>query len=534
MLKRCIKFYVPVIVGGFLIILLSTFLLRFTNKTVLNGVTLTEYPKNILFQHFYNGNFQNSFEEWLRDNFFGQPFIVKCHNQIEYGIFKDGIGDWIQGREGYLYSREQTFSYTGGEGADKTTDEQYENYVESVYQLQESLQKKGKNFFVLISPTKAEVYPEYLPWNERILLNHYKDSQGSKQKLISLFEKYGVNYYDTTNDLISMRKNVKYDVFSKTGHHWTLTATANEMNSVFQNMSYKTPGIEYPMLSVTGITDEVYNTDKDILYLQNTIFPVYSDKYNKPVVEYSNTSKDKVYLFGTSFGWEVMDSLYQNGVKKAFDTVIYQQYFTHSTRYNEDGIVQNLYTQENAPADLGIMEGIKDSNLIIMEQPGIFGVTDTHQKFVDYVNENIDNMYYSLGLDVATATADIAAVEFDGFWPVESWGRWAQEKEASVIFDGNSLQNCESEMALYLNAVSYGQEQEIQVFLNDEWIGTYIMGLSWNDYMIPLPQEKLLPNRNKIMFQMSKDLISPESIGEDGGNRKLGLGFQSIYIDRAD
>lgn len=108
------KVIAPIGILGFLVFLLLTFCIRFENKTVLNGVILTEYPSKVTLASVTHGEFQKNFGKWMTDNFYGHTVVVKCHNQMEYSIFHDGIGDWLVGRDGYLYSKSQTQMYTGG------------------------------------------------------------------------------------------------------------------------------------------------------------------------------------------------------------------------------------------------------------------------------------------------------------------------------------------------------------------------------------------------------------------------------------
>lgn len=530
-MKKYVQYVIPIISFCFLGCLLVMFIFRMADRGELIGVASVEYPSEISIRTLNNGKFQEDFGKWMSDNFFGHTKIVKIHNQIEYGLFGDGSGDWIQGKDRYLYSKEQTFGYTGGARSNTTNAEEYEAYAQSIYTLQENLKKQGKEFFYLVNPTKAQIYPEKLPWYEKIIAGHYaEDADSAERCLIRAFEKYGVNYYDTTEDLIKMRSSVDYDVFASTGHHWTFTAAANELNKLFDSMSFRTPSILYPKINIE-VSDEFYNTDKDILYLQNVVYPVSSRRYTLPVIEYSNVSNNAVYLFGTSYGWEIADSLYRSAGRYAFRNLTYQQYFTHLTRYNKDGIDQTLYTQDNQPSDLKIMQGIRDSDLVIMEQPGVLQVPETHKKFVDYVNSYIDKMSYKLGQNVMNVTADMAAVELRNFWGAEDWGQWSSDKECSLILHGEVLKMAANPLYLQLTASSYGQNQDVEVFLNNHSIATLSITPENRNYFVQLSADYIQDNENEISFVSNNALVSPLNLNQSDDNRKLGLGISSLYID---
>ena len=318
----------PVFFTVFLTVLYLCFILRLNNTTGLNGVGLVAFPSDTSIKRMINGSFQTEFEKWLSDNFYGHTFIVKCHNQIEYGVFCDCAGDWIQGKNGYIYSRGQSYLYVAGERANGTSWNDYLAYARSVAEMQKLLAKQGKDFVYLITPIKAEIYPDYLPWYMQLLYQHYADSRNSTHNmLVRALKECGVNYYDVTDDLKTMRKQKQFDIFSKTGHHWTLTAAATEMETILNKFDEMSKYTLYPTVNVTGVNNNLFGTDQDILNLQNVIIPKYAERYNSPDLDIKPT-KDSAYIFGTSFGWEISNSLYKDSENRAFNQLIFEEYFT--------------------------------------------------------------------------------------------------------------------------------------------------------------------------------------------------------------
>ncbi len=528
-MNKIINSIIPVVFLSFMLFLLITFTFRFTNKTNLIGVTLAIYPKDVTFKNFVDGSFQKSFEKWLSDNFYGHNSIVKLHNQIEYSIFHDGLGDWIQGSDGYLYSKSQTYSYIGGEVVNQKTLNEYDDYAKKVYQLQTNLTNNGKDFLYLINPIKAELYPEKLPWYEKIVMDKYASKGNTiKKALIESFQKYGINYYDTTDDLKLMKKSASFDIFSKTGHHWTLTAVASEMNQLFDNIASKTPFISYPSVDVVEITDNLFGTDKDALNLLNVIWPNLSDNYTSPQIKYNNTSNNSVYIFGTSYGWEITGSLYQNQSNKAFNNLVYQEYFTNLVTYDENGSNRTSYTVNNVPADLKVMNTVKSSDLVIMEQQG--NILETHEKFLNYVNENINFMEYQNGDNAITYKQDAIGVSFENFFDLENWGRWTEGQNALVHFYGDDLFNNKSNAILAMNVSSFAQNQTVKIIINGVEIAEIYVTQEKQDYSIEIPSENLSAHENIIEFKLSNKVTSPKILGQSEDARMLGLGFVKLSI----
>ena len=392
--SKILNYIVPTVSVAFLLFLMVTSALRLSNSSALNGVTLASFPTDTSITAILDGSFQNSFDKWMTDKFYKHTEIVKVHNQIEYSIFNDGMGDWIQGREGYLFSKSQTYNAVGGDYVNKTSWEDYLEYAESMSHLQKLLNAAGKDFVVLLTPVKAEIYTDKLPWYERLIATHYEHAENTKRKmLLKALNQYDVNYYETTEDLKAMRGNADFDVFSKTGHHWTLTAAATEMNTILEKVAEKSLFTSWPSVTVTGINDILFGTDKDILNLQNVNIPKLAERYTSPVVSYISTD-DSAYLFGTSFGWEITGSLYKDADNRAFDSLVFEEYFTNVNEYDANGSRRYTFSASNTPDDVGVMKYVTGADVIIMEQQASLGVMNTHKKFIDYVTSCLESDYF--------------------------------------------------------------------------------------------------------------------------------------------
>ena len=489
----------------------------------------TPYPPNISFNTVLDGTYQSYFSKWISDNFYKHTEIVKCHNQIEYGVFQDGVGDWIQGEDDYLFSKSQTYTYTGGDYTNINTYEQYLEYASSIAEMQKLLQKDGKDFIFLITPIKAEIYPEYIPWYERNILKRYGKGENSTRKmLIRALEERGVNYYDVTQDLIEMRKNEEFDVYSKTGQHWTLTAAATEMNIIMEQFEKFSMFTNYPRVNVVDIKEELFSIDKDILDLQNVIYPNVADKYTSPLLKMI-CSNDSAFLFGTSFGWEIAGSFYVNEKVRAWDELVYQEYFVNLTEYGEEGKSTQSYSSNNTPDDLSIMRHINNSNVVIMEQQAQLGIMETHKKFIDYVNEQLKTGYYTMSGDLLRNKTEYSQFDLVNFYDLEGWGRWTQGNDCSVsVYE--DIADIESPLYLKMQLGSFAYDQVVDIYLNGECIYTINVSPEKKDYLLELPQELIEHSENRIKFVLSEETTSPAQWLHADDDRNLGLGFEELTI----
>lgn len=529
-LDKMVSFSIFMLLFFFLVM----FLLRITSKDLLYGVTLSHYPRIDSFEDIWNGTFQKEWEKWFSDNFYGHTFIVKCHNQLEYSVFHDGNGVWIQGKDGYLFNGEQTYSYVAGVYGNTYTRNELDEYAKDLAELQARMEKKGKGFLLLLTPYKAEIYPEYLPWNDRILFKKYaNEGQSIHDLLLESLNKYSVKYYDITSDLISMKESEKYDIYSKTGHHWTLTAAVNELSRLAQNCIDIQNISDWPCIEMTDVEKGLYETDQDSLKLQNVFFPDLSDCYFQPEINYPKRSGLNLYLFGTSFGEQIRDAYNWKSIGHAFNNFVYQSYFVYQIVSNKDEVTVKNYMENSKMREFNILGNLRDCDFLLIEQQGSMGAIDTHKKFLKYVNENFDLMYYKLGDNIITFSDDSETVLFDNFWLLEDWGRWSKGQSSKITVYTQLSEMCMDKMYLGLTAASYATDNEVDILLNGRYISTLEVHSEYSDYIIPVSSDYLCDGKNTIEFVLKNRTYTPQEVVEgEAGDRDLGLGIKNLYLNR--
>lgn len=383
-LSNCI---LPLGVTAYVSFFLLLLILHIPNETKLTGISLTEYPEAPQLSSVMDGSFQDALGKWITDHFYGYPTAVSAHNQIRYSVFQDGTGVYSQGKEGYVFDTNQSLEYVRGE-RNVIDYAAYDDYALKVSIMQMQLENLGKEFLYILDPVKAEVFEDKLPWRLQVLSERYaKDGNLQMKAMTDAFDKYGVHYYVTTNDLIAMRNQTDYPVFCKTGHHWTSTAAAFEMSAMFRQLRESGAYTSLPEIEVTGISDEVFETDLDAINSFNIKY-YQTSEFTSPIVRYEST-ENKAFMFGTSFGCEIAEAFYRSPDNRAFDEFTFMHYFTHRMTYNEYGEETIRFTQDSDINETDILNRVSESTLIIMEQQA--GLKDTHQKFVDYLNENMIN-----------------------------------------------------------------------------------------------------------------------------------------------
>lgn len=527
--KKAADIILPSGILAFLLILAMTFLFRFSEKGTLMNVPLAAYPDNVSMGTWYDGTFQKNWAAWLRDNFYGHTTAIKLRNQIAYTFFSDGNGVCDYGRNGYYFNNDLLYAGVGGNSANLLSEEAYDTYAQKVYALQTKLEEQGKSFLYVLVPHKLEIYPEYLPWNDRILWKKYACGDRTVPgSLAKAFDKYGVHYYDPTDLLLQIKENEEYDAYSPTGHHWTVAATASVLNGIFSEIETLNPSVSCPEIHISELTDQIYWGDRDVYWNMNMFQGKQAERYTVPVLEYTDRSQGTLYMMGTSFTNEMRNALSQNIEFRPFQKTIRQGYFGSVTTIDSNGVKTIDYSQSNRTADFGILANLRDSDIVIMEQLKEMGILSQSERFVDYANQYFDQMYYHLGDNILLYTEDLTA--FSGFYDLQENERWTDGAAGTIRIYGDELKAVGGEVALSAEICSYHYGRHVDVLFNEQNVGSLEVKQEWGEYHLTVPKDLVLSGENTITFVYSGETYSPLNVGESSDSRNLGLGFRNVSL----
>lgn len=344
--------------------------------------------KYVSISSFRNGNSQMALDRAFNENFPKKDAILKVLLQIKYSVLKFVNEMWDLGRDGYLFHDYITKSWSAGLVGEDIDEERLESFVKGVRVFQDLILSKEKDFVFLFTPTKAQIYPEKLPWNFRILAKKYSSlSDAYGQKVKALFEKNGINYVDLC-PVVEEQKKSGLLVYPKTGHHWTLLSSSQAMDSVFSKNKAFFSHSKTPRLRLAGIISKVETVDIEIPLIMGLRFYNADDESFFPVIEYDAVNDDSLFLYGTSFGFGIMGALFREDEKKAFNKGYYFMYNSQFYSYGDGDVVHVEYDASQKMEGKPYLEKIDESKLIIMETQLMLTniVLEPFEQFLDYVN----------------------------------------------------------------------------------------------------------------------------------------------------
>ncbi|MEQ1830652.1 MAG: hypothetical protein ABL921_32165 [Pirellula sp.] len=284
---------------------------RYFIEPPLFGVENPPAPK-MSWQAFADGSLTREFEVYLSQRIGFRPTAVRTVNQVQMFCGSNNLqdptksvailqGSWLHAT-GYLTA----FSTPSiGSISNKT-----QATIERIARLHHQLRSQGKVLLVVVSPTKAETYPEHVP--ERF--HKKRRSVGGKRDyeyFVEELAKLNIPHVDSTQIVQQMRAE-GLEPFARGGVHWNYLASMKVWQEVVHCLN-KTTNWDLPVPDVLDITYEVARgTDKDLAQFLNVYVPPCDGELVPYPVLQASTAKPgslKCLFVGTSFTLTLISSM---------------------------------------------------------------------------------------------------------------------------------------------------------------------------------------------------------------------------------
>jgi alginate O-acetyltransferase complex protein AlgJ len=275
-----------------------------------------------------SGEFQSKYEEWFGQNFGLREYFIKTNKQLFYSIFnqtppKDNV---TVGKDNQLYGEGYINEYLGfNPPMDKRI---LEEKIKKMKRLQDLLQQRGQAFLLLLTPSKAAIYPENLP--DRLLSKKINIPR-NYDNIIPLLHKYGVQYIDGHSITDTQKKSSGYDMFPQGGTHWNYLAAYYTAKASVEKLEKITGGnlVNFDLNKIEQ--GKPTGTDRDLADLMNLWFPPINYTSPKPIISVDKDSggyKPTILIEGGSFSGQIIQTLSDISMFKQLDYYFY--YNSHS------------------------------------------------------------------------------------------------------------------------------------------------------------------------------------------------------------
>ena len=300
----------------------------------------------------FDGTFVAAVEPWLARNLGWRGIGIRTANLINTTIFRRPPGGAnstvLVGTDGWLfekaYVRERTRrpAFKPGEA---------EAFAEELERLQQLCHRRNMAFAVLIAPSKAEIYPEYLPAQYRNLPPEVAAQSNACQQLVAALQETEGAYVDARADFLAWKRE-GVDLFPPGGTHWNHYGAQRALDHVWQVLRGQPVSPALPRLPVTTghCMRSPLGSDNDLVHLLNLWTAPKGGRRQVPFPLLEETPATnavlRIAMAGDSFAFTLIDALARTGIRGEVDFFFYCRHHYHER-------LTGVRREHAEPEDLG-------------------------------------------------------------------------------------------------------------------------------------------------------------------------------------
>jgi SGNH hydrolase-like domain, acetyltransferase AlgX len=236
----------------------------------LMGVETTSVPPTVSPRAWWDGTLQSEFETWLNQRIGFRGLLVRTANQINYTLFRElpqrSGTQVLLGQDGFLYEKVYIDSYNQ-EGV--RPEDELRHVSMSTRRLQDRLAQDGIAFLLVIAPSKAEIYPEFLPDSADV--EGRPGRRTNYENMIGILNEDGVNLVDAHDLFLQWKEEPGTPLlYTKGGTHWNQYGAARIISRMTEKLKVLM-GKDVPTMQVVGaVTNRtIVDSDNDLAELVN-------------------------------------------------------------------------------------------------------------------------------------------------------------------------------------------------------------------------------------------------------------------------
>ena len=267
------KAFLTIAAGLFVLLLLLPAIHSLTGwppELPLQGAESEVPAPGIGWRAWWQGTLQPDIDAWLNRHIGLRGRWVRLANQINYSLFRElprGEGTKVVlGRDGFLFEKVYVDEFRrAGQSPEATL----RKASAAVRRLQDRLAADGIAFLLVIAPSKAEIYPEYLP--EAADAAGRPNRRSNYENVIGFLRQDGVNLVDAHELFLEWKQEEGAPLlFAHSGTHWNYYGAARVVEQILCRLRELT-GKDLPGLAVVGAetSRNVVGPDNDLGDLAN-------------------------------------------------------------------------------------------------------------------------------------------------------------------------------------------------------------------------------------------------------------------------
>lgn len=325
------------------------------------GVTQDTPPIPFDFAHFKSHDVQKFSENWLANHLPLRSFFIRMNNQIYYSLFKKSYsenGKLIIGKSQQLLVDNYIVAYCGP----GRTSTQLAQWAKKLKLLSDFFQQQGKTFIYVMTPSKAEYYPQAIPDRYRC---HKVGVSTYVKNLARLLDMNKIAYVNGSDLMLTASKQYGVAMFPQGGIHWNKLGASVAANAIIDRINHAGDIHLNPLRFNYVMTKKPNGSDSDLLSLLNVMHP--NSRYDVPKIKFdhvpSSSKPIMTAMIGSSFSTLLMDIFLES---KTFQKISFYRYFKLDRTDYEENKIPTIHPVDVNLADA--MTSILSNDVIILEE----------------------------------------------------------------------------------------------------------------------------------------------------------------------
>jgi hypothetical protein len=278
-----------------------------THQKPFNGVYKKPEKPALTIKGVFKGQYQTNFEKWFADRMPLRLTMTYMYNQLLYSIFRSTDNkNIIIGKNNFLYEPWYPLSFLMEFDDQQTV--KLKQKMDILLELQKNIEKLDKAFLVLLTPSKASIYPDYLPAAYRPYVKMKENGEylpNAYEIFLAYANEIGLSYLGEHEMFKTMREK-GVDVFVEGGTHWTEYAAVpyiNEMSKVLGKQLNKTIGT-LEIATEKRLFGSPFHEDGDLAKTLNLVKSPFDFLSTHITTQTYNTEfRPSFFVIGGSFNW---------------------------------------------------------------------------------------------------------------------------------------------------------------------------------------------------------------------------------------
>jgi hypothetical protein len=297
----------------------------------------TEFPSD-----FTERTFQQRLELQFKKGTALWHLLVRADNELSVRLFGEASANYdskvILGKQRTLFERVYVDYFNTPTGYPLS---EVQDRTALLRTLQDTLNKNGLAFVLVLSPSKTSIYPELVP--ERYVSPLAPPAPHPRYATVRTeLLRTGVNFVDGVALLQTAKSQLSYPMFARGGTHWSQLGACLVLSRTLDALSEQQKA-QFPKLecSVVGEQDRPASGDSDLTRLANVFDRSQFAGVNPEVKRVVSWSKDaalpSVAIEGTSFVWQLLKN---TEAPKIFDSRVFFYYSRAKLQQGRKGRVK--------------------------------------------------------------------------------------------------------------------------------------------------------------------------------------------------